>query len=143
MITAAIVLVALLVLAVAALRLNSAAANAQQRFKVLTSGYSEVGLVAGARQRFRDRQRLVEDVLDTSTAGIETAHRTISQAMGHKHDHAAGFYAGVRQFNREFGRGLSGLFAPEPSQRDETLEEWRAREADKRPAEDDDYRKKR
>lgn len=132
MIAAVIVFLALVMLAVAAFRLHDDVAEVQRRFRVITGGYSEVGLVTGARQRFRDRQRLVEGVVDTSTAGVETAHRTISEAMGHRPDHAAGFYASIRRVNRRVGRSLSGLFAPAPPQHDESLEEWRERESDKR-----------
>ncbi|GAB3671287.1 hypothetical protein [Salinisphaera aquimarina] len=125
MILACIVFIGLLALIVAALRLNSAVERASQRFRVLVGGYGEAGALLDARQRFRRRQQSVEKAVDTGTAGVQSAHRTLSGLWGGDRERGTNIYAGVRAFNRNIGRTVSGLFAPGPKKHSESLEEWR------------------
>ena len=127
MIVVAAVSLALVVVIVAAIRLNMAIADTRERFRVLAAGYGDAGLLVSARNRFRRRQESVEQVVDTGTVGLQTAHRTISGWFGTQHS-ADGIYDNVRAFNRNVGRALSGLFAPGPKKRSESLQEWREKQ---------------
>lgn len=124
MIVIAAVAIAFVAVIVAAVRLNMAIADTRERFRVLAAGYGDAGLLVSARNRFRRRQESVEQVVDTGTVGLQTAHRTISGWLGSQHS-ADGIYDNVRAFNRNVGRALSGLFAPGPKKHSESLEEWR------------------
>lgn len=132
MIITAIGFIALLGVIVAALRLNMAVSDAGERLRILTGGYGDAGLLARARQRFRQRQRSIEAVVDSGTAGLATAHGTLSQALGGKRNHGAGVYARLRALNHGVGRALSGFFAPGPRRRSDSLAAWRARHEHRR-----------
>ncbi len=127
MIVIVAVSIAFVALIVAAIRLNMAVADTRARFRVLAAGYGDAGLLVDARKRFRRRQESVEQVVDTGTVGLQTAHRTISGWFG-KQNTGEGVYDNVRAFNRNLGRTVSGLFAPGPRKRSESLEEWRAKQ---------------
>lgn len=116
----------LIALLVAAFRLERDVADAQERFRVLMGGYADAGMLAQARQRFRRRQQHMEQAVDTGTAGVAGAHRTLATLFGRSERTGSGFYSGVRALNRGLGRTVSGLFAPRPKKHSDSLEDWRA-----------------
>jgi hypothetical protein len=139
MILAIAVAVGFVIAIVAAVRLNMLIGHASARFRVLAGGYGEAGLLVEARQRFRRRQQNVEKAFDTGTSGVQSAHRLVSGLFGKDASKAEGVYDNVRAFNRNIGRTISGLFAPGPKKRSESLGSWRKRHGgpDKPPADDD------
>lgn len=109
----------------AALWLDRAVRMSHARLRVLGVGHGDARLLLGARRRFRRRQQTVENVVDTGTIGVQSAHRTIGGLFGADPQAGAGVYDNVRAFNRNIGRTLSSLFAPGPKQHTERLATWR------------------